>query len=93
MKVALESGEVLDIALIEGERVIGTLSLQLKDLTSTSRAGRPAGVSARASASDGAGEGRKTRKRRKPMSDEARARMAAAQKARWEKKRSGRGSA
>lgn len=88
MKVALESGEVLDIAILDGERVVGTVSLQLKDMISTSRAGRPAGSSAKAASSEG-GEGRKTRKRRKPMSDEARARMAAAQKARWEKKRSG----
>lgn len=83
MKVALENGEVLDIALVEGDKIIGTLSLQIKGLGGASRAGRPAGTSA--SAANAAP--RKQRKPRKPMSAESKARMAAAQKLRWEKKR------
>ena len=91
MKVALEAGEVLDIALLEGERVIGTLSLELKGLVSASRVGRPAGSSKAASAAaEGAGAGR--RRKRKPMSPEAKARMAEAQRKRWEKTRSSEGS-
>ena len=87
MKVALDRGEVLDIALIEDERIIGTLSIELKGLISATRgAGRPAGATRNAAAESAGREvaGKKTRKKRKPMSDEARARMAAAQKRRWE---------
>ncbi len=86
MKVALENGEVLDIALVDGDRIVGTLSLQIKGLAGASKVGRPANTS-QASASDTPANGRKTRKPRKPMSPEGRARMAAAQKLRWEQKR------
>lgn len=90
MKVALEAGEVLDVALLEGDRVIGTLSLQIKGVAKTSKVGRPAGVSSSASSSDdGADAPVKKRKARKPLSPEVRARMAAAQKARWEQRRAG----
>ena len=92
MKVALEAGEVLDIALIEGERIIGTLSLQLKGLSAGSRLGRTAGTSARAASAPAEGTGSGRRRKRKPMSDEARQRMAEAQRKRWEKAR-GQGSA
>lgn len=85
MKVALEAGEVLDVALIEGDRIIGTLSLQLKGLTATSRVGRPALSEARATG-EGATPGRR-RKPRKPLSAETKARMAEAQRRRWEAKR------
>lgn len=91
MKVALEAGEVLDIALVDGERIIGTVSLQLKGLTGASRVGRPAGTSAKSAStgSESAGGGR--RRKRKPMSEEARQRMAEAQRKRWEKVRSSEG--
>jgi len=95
MKVALDRGEVLDIALIEDERIIGTLSIELKGLVSAARgAGRPAG-SSRSTASESETRetsGKKTRKKRKPMSEEARARMAAAQRRRWENKKGNEGS-
>ena len=84
MKVALEAGEVLEVAIIDGDRVVGNLSLQLKGIGG-SRVGRPAGSSsAKAASSDEPAAGR--RRKRKPMSAETKARMAAAQKARWEKK-------
>ncbi len=90
MKVALELGEVLDVALVEGDRIIGTLSLELKGLSGSSSrtVGRPSGASAKtaSTAADSAVTGR--RRKRKPMSDEARKRMAEAQRKRWEKSRS-----
>lgn len=89
MKVALENGEVLDIALVEGDRIIGTLSLQLKGLAGAPKAGRPAAASQQSESAASAPNGRKARKPRKPMSPEGRARMAAAQKLRWEQKRGG----
>lgn len=86
MKVALETGEVLDVALVEGDRIIGTLSLQLKGLAgSTPRVGRPAG----STTANAAAAPRKQRKQRKPMSAEARARMSAAQKERWSNRKGG----
>jgi len=91
MKVALEIGEVLDVALLEGERVIGTLSLELKGLAGASRVGRPASATREAKAVAGT-EGTGRRRKRKPMSAESRARMAEAQKRRWEKNRSNEGS-
>lgn len=84
MKVALEAGEVLEVAVLDGDKVVGTLSLQLKTLSGASSAvkrGRPAGASEKAESAEPA---RKRRKQRKPLSDETKARMAAAQKARWE---------
>jgi len=93
MKVALEIGEVLDIALLEGERVIGTLSLELKGLAGSTRVGRPALASARENKAAAAGvEGSGRRRKRKPMSAESRARMAEAQKRRWEKNKANEGS-
>ena len=79
MKVALESGEVLEVAILDGERVVGTLSLQMKGVGSSSRVGRPAGAPKAAAASDGATR----RRKRKPMSAETRAKMAEAQRRRW----------
>lgn len=81
MKVALEADEVLEVAVLDGDKVIGTLSLQLKGLTSASsaRRGRPPAI-AKEEATP------RKRRQRKPMSAETRARMAAAQKARWEKR-------
>lgn len=87
MKVALENGEVLDIALVEGDRIIGTLSLQLRGLAGSPKTPR---ATASSQVNDQAGSstaGRKVRKARKPMSPEGRARMAAAQKLRWDKRR------
>ena len=78
MKVALESGEVLEVAILDGERVVGTLSLQMKGVGSPSRVGRPAGVPKAA-----VSEGTTRRRKRKPMSAETRAKMAEAQRRRW----------
>ena len=85
MKVALEIGEVLDVALLDGERVIGTLSLELKGLAGVSRVGRPASSAREKSAATGSNEAAGRRRKRKPMSAESRARMAEAQRRRWEK--------
>lgn len=82
MRVALEAGEVLEVAVLDGDKVVGTLSLKLNGLGSAKRPGRP-------SASESAGAsttGTKKRRQRKPMSAETRARMAEAQKARWAKR-------
>lgn len=88
MKVALEIGEALDIALVEGDRIIGTLTLQLKGLAgSSNKVARPAAASQASDSAASSGNNRKVRKLRKPMSPEGRARMAAAQKLRWEQKR------
>lgn len=81
MKVALETGEVLEVAVLDGDKVVGTLSLQLKGLSGASgvKRGRPAGTVKEDVTP-------RKRRQRKPMSAETRARMAAAQKARWEKR-------
>lgn len=86
MKVALDlnSGEALEVALLEGDRVVGTLSLRLSGLGgSASRAGRSA-VAPKESSATGTTTQRKPRRK---MSPETKAKMAAAQKARWEKLR------
>lgn len=88
MKVALEAGEVLDVAILDGERVIGTLSLQLNLGGAKQRVGRPAAASPKAAAAPAA-EGTGRRKKRKPMSPETRAKMAEAQRKRWESTRDG----
>jgi len=90
MKVALEAGEVLEVAVLDGDRVVGTLSLQLKGLSSGTRGvGRPAGSTVERAASTSAAEpaaaGR--RRKRKPLSPETKAKMAEAQRRRWEKSR------
>ncbi len=87
MKVGLELGEVLDIALHDNDRIVAHLSLSLKPaagggLRVSATPGRKA-----ASADTAETPGKKPRKGRKPMSPEARARMAAAQKLRWDTKR------
>ncbi len=78
MKVALEIGETLEVAILEENRVVSTLSLTLRAPGVTRRVASdaPAKSSASAPASKG---GRK----RRAISPEGRARMATAQKARW----------
>jgi hypothetical protein len=89
MKVALDAGDVLDVALLDGDRVIGTLSLQIKGLAGSSpRVGRPAAASSSETSSTTSS---RKRKQRKPLSEEAKARMAAAQKERWAKRRAEQG--
>ena len=83
MRVALEAGELLEVAITEGDRIVGTLSLQLNSIGGSSKAASRSTVSSAGAAAPA----RKQRKTRKPMSPEARARMAAAQKARWAKAR------
>lgn len=89
MKVALDTGDVLDVAILDGDRVVGTVSLQIKSLVGVTPKAAPKSASAAAStagsASAPAATGTRKRKARKPLSEEARARMAAAQKARWER--------
>jgi hypothetical protein len=96
MKVALEAGEVLEVAVLDGERVVGTLSLQLKGLSSGGRGvGRPAGSTSERAASPSAAEsasGAGRRRKRKPLSPETKAKMAEAQRRRWEKSRGNEGT-
>ena len=91
MKVTLEKGETLDVALVEGDRIVGTLSLQLREI------GSGAGVrtvsdstrrAAEATAESATGTTRTVRRKRQ-ISPEARAKMAEAQRRRWEKYRQG----
>ncbi len=81
MKFTLERGETLDVTLVENDRVVGTLSLELKGVFGGAKSAKM--VSAAASEKT---DGRKPRRR---LSAEARARMAEAQKRRWDKKREG----
>lgn len=94
MKVTLEKGELIEIALTEGNQIVGTLSLQLQlGATTLPQRGRPAGRpagSTTASQSEAPAGGKPGRKRGgRKISAEARARMAEAQRRRWEKFRSG----
>ncbi|MGI8907205.1 MAG: hypothetical protein ACR2IE_12030 [Candidatus Sumerlaeaceae bacterium] len=84
MKVTLERGEILDVALIDNDRIIGTLSLQLRGL---SVGARFSGASAPAAAADNAGKRNGRRRKRGPLSPEARARMADAQRRRRDKEK------
>lgn len=80
MKVALEFGEALEVALLENNRVVGSLSLVLRTAGAAPRvAAAPAKAAAPAAA--------KASRKRRQLSPEARARMATAQKERWAKKR------
>lgn len=86
MKVALEFGEALEVALLENNRVVGSLSLVLRGAGAAPRVA--AAPAAKAAAAPAAKAGRK----RRQLSPEARARMAAAQKERWAKKRASEGN-
>jgi hypothetical protein len=91
MKVALDAGDTLDVALLDGDRVIGTLSLQIKGLSgSTPKVVTRAASTASENSGSSTSASRK-RKQRKPLSEEAKARMAAAQKARWDRRRAEQG--
>lgn len=78
MRISLEKGEVLDVAITEGDRVVGSLSLTLRDLVPSAP---KAAAKAPAAAAPATGK-RRTGKRN--VSPEARARMAEAQRRRWE---------
>lgn len=97
MKVALERGEVLEIALLEGNSVVGTLSLQLQGNARGTSVSFSSGSSASAggsSASQSAGSttsGKRGRRGRRQLSPEARERMRQAQLRRWAKTRGGKG--
>jgi hypothetical protein len=91
MKVTLEKGEVLEVAIIEGDRVVGSLSLTLRD-TVPSAAAAPA--KPRAAAAAPAAPARKRRASgKRNVSPEARARMAEAQRRRWEAYRASKANA
>jgi hypothetical protein len=81
MKVAMEIGESLDVALIDGDRMVGTLSLSLRGVT----AAGPVKAAAVAAAAKKAGR----RGGKRKVSPESRAKMAEAQKKRWAKFRAG----
>jgi hypothetical protein len=95
MRVALEQGESLEVAILENNRVVGTLSLEMRAAGGSAQAARPAAsASASASApqqkraaSSSGKRGRRGGKRN--ISPEARQKMAEAQRRRWEKFRSG----
>ena len=78
MRISLEKGEVLEVAIVEGDRVVGSLSLTLRDMVAS--APKAAAQAAMAAAP----VPRKRRTGKRYVSPEARARMAEAQKRRWE---------
>lgn len=84
MKVALDlnSGEALEVALLEGDRVVGSLSLRINGLAGGASRGRASSAAKEATTATTT-----QRKPRRRMSAETKAKMAAAQKARWEKLR------
>lgn len=77
MKVALEIGETLEVAILEENRVVSTLSLSLRP------AGAPRRAQSEAPAKSTSSPSPKGGRKRRAISPEGRARMAAAQKARW----------
>ncbi|MCX7718257.1 MAG: hypothetical protein N2111_07635 [Candidatus Sumerlaeaceae bacterium] len=78
MRISLEKGEVLDVAITEGDRVVGSLSLTLRDLVPSAPKAAAKAPAAAAPAT------RKRRTGKRNVSPEARARMAEAQRRRWE---------
>lgn len=86
MKVALEQGDTLEVAILEGDRVVGTLCLEMRSATASSVV-RPAAVAAAAGAYKRGGR----RGGKRNISPEARARMAEAQRRRWAKYRNEKG--
>lgn len=80
MKVTLEKGETLDLAVIENDRVIGTISLELRGILLTHGASPAA-----APASAGSTAPKKPGKGVRHVSEESRSRMAEAQRRRWAK--------
>ena len=74
MKVALEKGEMLSVAILENDRVVGVLKLQL---------GQAEGKAEKPAAQKKAAPGKKKRN----IPPESRRKMAEAQKRRWAKVR------
>lgn len=96
MKVTLEKGETLDVALVEGDRIVGTLSLVLRGagvgVGFRGGAEAPAAEMAAPSARSARGaRGTSSARRKRNISPEARAKMADAQRRRWEKVRQTKG--
>jgi hypothetical protein len=88
MKVALEQGESLEVAILQNDRVVGTLSMRLQgvgtgSVGATRQQSAPAAPSA-VPAKRGRKRGRRAGGRRN-ISPEARAKMAEAQRKRWAK--------
>jgi hypothetical protein len=86
MKVALEFGESLEVALVQGDRIVGSLTLSLKGVGASpvvrSRA-TVAEAAAEEAPADAPRRGRRKGKGRRQFSEEARARIAEAQRKRW----------
>jgi hypothetical protein len=83
MRVALETGEVLDVALIEDGRIVANLSLQLKSGNTSRLTARATSTGASAEGGNARGRGR----RKRVLSPEAREKMRQAQLRRWAKTR------
>lgn len=94
MKVALELGEALEVAILQNDRVVGTLSMRLQGPSGGAARQQAAPVAAPAAVGRkrrGRKPGRKAGGRRRNISAEARAKMAEAQRRRWAKFRQDRG--
>ena len=73
MKVALEKGETLSVAILENDRVVGVLNLRLSETEDKA----PKAATSKAKAG----------KKKRNISSESRRKMAEAQKRRWDKYR------
>lgn len=85
MKVALEQGETLEVAILDNDRVVGTLSMEMRGPGAAARPQRAASAAPQAAKAVGRRRGKRN------ISREARARMAEAQRRRWAKYRQEKG--
>lgn len=86
MKIYLDTDGNGEILLSEGGRTVGTLRLQFTR-PANAAADRRAATSPATKQDVDKPSTKKARKKRKPLSPETKARMAAAQQKRWEEKR------
>lgn len=85
MKVALAKGETLQIAVVDGDRIIGTMSIALDSAVASVAA--PAAAPAKAAKSVEAAPAKSRRGGKRKITAEARKKMAQSQALRWERYR------
>jgi hypothetical protein len=99
MRVTLEKGETLDVALVENERIVATFSIELRSISAGAgeaskasekpRVAQQPAAAAEAAAPAAVKQPRqksaKARAGKRNITEEARAKMAEAQKRRWAK--------
>lgn len=89
MKVALDLGEKLEVAILEGNRVVGSLSLVLNGFGAVAVKVAEAAAAPKKGKAKAAAKAKAEPKKRgkRTVSAESRIRMAEAQKLRWAKKK------